>query len=217
MKTKIMSIAIAAVMAVVSLTGCSNGIKKDTVIKTAKEYGMVQQDKFTKAVGYSNDGYSIFYVSKDSEEADYIRKMFLHTGQKEDFGVKETIWCIESKVSHRKDTGPISVSEIKEMRTSILVMTTKDAKSAKELYDANAEWITLHEGEKGNKSGVEYAINYTTFTTNDGANEAESFYGAYLTGNTVIWIEALTTDENIDDCTEYFCEKLGLVSPLTLR
>ena len=217
MKKKMLSMAAAITMAIVSLTGCSNGIKKDTVIKTAKEYGMVQQDKLVNALSFGTDGYSVFYVSKDSEEADYTRKLVLHAGQHEDFALKEAIVCIESKVSHRKDTAPISVSEMQEMRTTILIMTTKDAKSAKKLYDANAEWITLHEGEKGNKNGVEYAINYTTFTTNDGANEAESFYGAYLTGNTVIWIEALTTDENIDDCTEYFCEKLGLVSPLTLR
>ena len=216
MKKKMLSLAAAITMAVVSLTGCSNGIKKDTVIKTAKEYGMVQQDKLVKAFSFGNDGYSVFYVSKDSEEADYIRKLAMHAGLQEDFALKETIACIESKVAHSKDEPGLSMSEYQEMRTTVIVMTAKDAKTAKKLYDTNAEWVILHEGEKGNKNGVEYTINYSAITTDNGL-ESENFYGIYLSGNTVIWIDAYTNVENIDDCTEYFCEKLGLVSPLTLR
>ena len=215
MKKKMLSMAAAVIMAVTSLTGCSNGIKKDTVIKTAKDYGMVEQDNFEKAIVYRNRGFNVFYVSKDEEEADFIRESFLHVGQGENFGIKETIWCCENKIDQSKIENAVA-GQTDEMNTKILVMTAKDAKSAKKLYDANAEWVISHEGEKGNKNGVEYAINYAAFNTYSGS-EAESFYGIYLAGNTVIWIEAVTTVDNIDDCTEYFCEKLGLVSPLTLR
>lgn len=215
MKMKMLSMAAAVIMAVTCLTGCSNGIKKDTVIQTAKEYGMVEQDTFEKTLVNRNRGYNVFYVSKDEEEADFIREAFMHVGQGEDFGIKETIWCTENKINHSKIKNEV-LGQTDEMLTTILVMTTKDAQSAKKLYEENAEWIALHNGVTGEKGGVTYSINYTAFTTTTGS-EAEDFYGVYLSGNTVIWIDALTTVDNIDDCTEFFCEKLGLVSPLTLR
>ena len=95
-------------------------------------------------------------------------------------------------------------------------MTAADAKTAKEIYDINAEWVEAHDGTSGKQKGVNYAINYVSFTTSDD-REAESFYGVYIKGDTVIWIEAFTNNGPIDECTEFFCNKLGLVSPLTLR
>lgn len=215
MKIKLMSFAVAAVMAVVSLTGCSNGIKKKTVT-AAKEYGMAEQDDFLTAYGYSNQGNSVFYVSKDAEEAENMRKQISTTGSASvDYNLKEAIWCTENKIDMTNVDPGLSVRP--EMRTSVLVMTTKDAESARDLYSLNNQWILQNGGANGNRDGVEYSIYYTTYTSENSSEKVESYIGVYLTGNTVICLDAFTNVDNIDACTQYFCKEFGLVSPLALR
>ena len=212
MKKKMLSMAAAITMAVVVLTGCSAGFKRDTVIEAAKEYGMDDTRAFYEAAQFSND-VKAYYIS-DSKQADQIRHLFTHTGLDTEFDLKETILLSEVKAAPTGDEK--SVSDANVTNTKILFMTAADTKTAKEIYAVNAEWILAHEGTSGKQKGVEYTINYYGDIT-DNDRETESFYGVYIKGDTVIWIEAYTNCGPNDECTEYFCNKLSLVSPLTLR
>ncbi len=214
MKKKMLSMAAAITMAVVVLTGCSNGFKKDTVIEAAKGYGMKETQLLSEAIAVMNTEYAAYYVSKDSDEAEYMRNLLMHTDHDYEFDLKETI--VFSEVNTYLSAEGIKVSDIKDAHTRIIYITAKDKKNAKEIYDLNAEWIINHEGTKGTDNGVEYTITYSSFAMSDGP-DTESLYGVYLKGDTVIWIEAFTNCGPNDECTEYFCNKLGLVSPLTLR
>ena len=212
MKKKMLSMAAAITMAVVILTGCSAGFKRDIAIEAAKEYGMDDTRAFYEGAQFSND-VKAYYIS-DSKQADQIRHLFTHTGFDTEYDLKETIMFSEVKAAPTGDEK--SVSDENVTNTKILFMTAADTKTAKEIYAINAEWIMAHEGISGKQKGVEYTINYYgDFTDND--REIESFYGVYIKGDTVIWIEAFTNCGPNDECTEYFCNKLGLVSPLTLR
>ena len=208
MKKKMLSMAAAITMAVVILTGCSAGFKRDSVIEAAKEYGMDDTRAFYQAAQITNVDTKAFYIS-DSKQADDIRRLLMHAGFDTAYDLKETILLSDVKAVRNED-------DMSDARTRILYMTAADAKTAKEIYDINAEWVEAHDGTSGKQKGVEYAINYVSFTTSDD-REAESFYGIYIKGDTVIWIEAFTNNGPIDECTEFFCNKLGLVSPLTLR
>jgi len=215
MKKKMLAAVMTVVMAVVCMTGCSNSAKRDTAVKTAEDYGMLKAESFDQAIYNNYLGNLVFYISKDSEEADRIRDSYLKIERGVDYGIKETIWCAENIGGTPNE--PVSDAKtVPQMRTSILVMTAKDAKSAKELYEANAEWILKHEGVTRTTNNVDYAIEYCAFDLG-GDRDAESFYGAYLKGNTVIWIDGFTNADSIDDCTEHFCKNLELISPLTLR
>ena len=212
MKTKMLSVAVAITMAVFILTGCSAGFNRDYAIEAAKEYGMDDTRAFYEAAQFSND-VKAYYIS-DGKQADEIRQLFTHTGLDTEYDLKETIMFSEVKAAPTGDEN--SVSDANVTNTKILFMTAADTKTAKEIYAINAEWIMAHEGTSGKENGIEYAIQYTSFTTTDD-REAESFYGVYIKGDTVIWIEAFTNCGPNDECTEFFCNKLGLVSPLTLR
>jgi hypothetical protein len=213
MKKKMLSMAAAITMTVVVLTGCSAGFNRDFVIEAAKEYGMDDTRALYESAQISNVDVKAYYIS-DSKQADVMRHMFTHAGLDTEYDIKETILFSEVKANKSGDV--TDVNSINQTTTRILYMTAADAKTAKEIYAVNAEWIMAHEGTSGKQKGVEYAIKYTAFTTDDD-REAESFYGVYIKGKTVIWLEAFSNNGPNDDCTKYFCDKLGLVSPLTLR
>ena len=213
MKMKMLSMAAAITMALVCLTGCSAGFDRDHVIEAAKEYGMDDTRALYEAAQIVNADVKAYYIS-DSKQAEEMRHTFTHAGHDTEFDLKETILFAEVKAD--KSGEATDVHKINSTYTRILFMTAANAKTAKELYAVNAEWVMAHEGTSGQENGIEYAVSYTNITTADD-REAESCYGVYIKGNTVIWLEAFSNNGANDDCTKYFCDKLDLVSPLTLR
>lgn len=215
MKKKILSAALAAVLAVTCLAGCSAGFTTDKVIKAANDYGMTKGEDFTSFLRSKNNGVPSYYVSKDSTEATELYKYTFSSAVYEpNEELERLVVCME--VEKQDEPKPATVMD--GVHTYIFAMSAKDTKSAKSIYDHFADWMKTRGGKEESKNGYTYIIcqrNLGLLTGDD--SEGTNFSGIYINGKNLIYIEAEIGDSDTSKCAESFCKELGLVSPLTLK
>ncbi len=215
MKKKILSAALAAVLAVTCLAGCSAGFTTDKVIKAANDYGMTKGEDFTSFLRSKNNGVPSYYVSKDSTEATELYKYTFSSAVYEpNEELERLVVCMEVE----KQDEPKPVTLMDGVHTYIFAMSAKDTKSAKSIYDHFADWMKARGGKEESKNGYTYIIcqrNQAVLSGDD--SEGTNFSGIYISGKNVIYIEAEIGDSDTSKCAESFCKELGLVSPLTLK
>ena len=214
MKKKILSAALAAVLAVTCLAGCSAGSATD-IVKAANDYGMTKGEDFTSFLRSKNNGVPSYYVSKDSTEATELYKLtFASAGNEADEELESIVVCMEVE----KQDEPKPATLMDGVHTYIYAMSAKDTKSAKSIYDHYADWMKTRGGKEESKNGYTYIIcqrNLGLPTGDD--SEGTNFSGIYINGKNLIYIEAEIGDSDTSKCAESFCKELGLVSPLTLK
>ena len=236
MKNKALK-AVAALMAVVCLAGCSsNKYTSDNFINIAKKYGMEECTDYHKFglvwAGPQNDA-SIYFTSKNAEQADIMCYGLLGFGP--EAGVEESVVCAETSTpSNDNPVGSMS---------HVFLFKAKDEEAAQKIYDYQAN--TLSNAEEGVKNGTKYAISFWTIKsqvakpldfsgvgmqsgsvdfsvdnmTPDMFTEVETGFasGIYLKGDTVIWVYSMYDVTKTDECVKTFCNKLGLKSPYSLK
>ena len=213
MKKKILSAALAAVLAVTCLAGCSAGSATD-IVKVANDYGMTKGEDFTSFLQSKNNGVPSYYVSKDSTEATELYKLAFESAGYANEELERLVVCMEVE----KQDEPMPATLMDDVHTYIYAMSAKDTKSAKSIYDHFADWMITRGGKEESKNGYTYIIcqrNLGLATGDD--SEGTNFSGIYINGKNVIYIEAEIGDSDTSKCAESFCKELGLVSPLTLK
>ena len=235
MKNKALK-AVAALMAVVCLAGCSsNKYTSDNFINIAKKYGMEECTDYHKFgivwAGPQNDA-SVYYTSKDAEQADIMCYGLLGFGP--EACLEKSVVCAEtSTLSNDNPVGSMS---------HVFLFKAKDEEAAQKIYDFQAK--TLSNAEEGEKNGVKYVISLRTAKsqvakpldfsgvgmqsgsvdfvadmTPDMFTEVEVGFarGIYMKGDTVIWVYSMYDVTKTDECVKTFCNKLGLKSPYSLK
>lgn len=207
-KTRSIALLLAVVMAAVCLAGCSNNFNSKKVIEVAKDYGMRELTKEEFEVRM--EGYNltpevaevlgniinapVYYVAKDSVEADQIYDRFFHLYTNDIADLEEYLQFQDPKSS---------------LTMHLLMCRTKE--SAKRHYDDWVKYWMEDEdttGYSGKKSGCEYSIIH--YETSWGTR----YIGMYLKGNAFIYLDIILAPEDEHACLDHFCKKLGLVSPL---
>ena len=212
MKKKILSAALAAVLAVTCLAGCSAGSATD-IVKVANDYGMTKGEDFTSFLRSKNNGVPSYYVSKDSTEATELYKLAIASaGYEHNEELERLVICME--VEKQDEPKPATVMD--GVHTYIFAMSAKDTKSAKSIYDHYADWMKTRGGKEESKNGYTYIICQRNLGLGDDS-EGTNFSGIYINGKNLIYIEAEIGDSDTSKCAESFCKELGLVSPLTLK
>ena len=210
MRKKLLSVAAALVMIVVCLTGCSGSKSFDSraFIKTAKKFGMTQSDTYRDFVRGITSGdpalSSAFYASENSEDAAALHaaNYLAGTGPFPDIQITEFVICCDVKLI--ETDGYNSLTELQ-------FITAADKKSADELFDAFCIAFPEADTASGDKNGCTYTIKYMAAETRRVA------MGVYQKGNTIIYINNMGDSVKENNCCEFFCKDLGLVSPLTLN
>lgn len=210
MKKKFLSLAMAGLMIVVCLTGCSGSksFDSESFIKTAKKYGMTQADTYQDFVHGITSGdpslSSVFYASENSEDAAalYAANYLVGTGPFPDIQITDLVICCDVKLIDTEGYNSL---------TELQFITAVDEKSADELFNAFCTSFPEAETASGEKNGCTYTIKYM-------ATEARSVnFGVYQTGNTIIYINCMGDNVKENNCCDFFCKDLGLVSPSTLK
>ena len=205
MKRKLLSVAMAAVMTVVCLTGCSGNFSKSSFISAAKNSGMKEIKETTelnnifadqeKHVAFYYDDKNIkVYEFAGSPFQDHVSKSY----------VDEFVMAGES-IGKTDDRG--------RCLTRIYYVTVKDRDTAEEIY--NSVKRGLVKPEEGNKNGVTYTISYQG-PRNSQDSTVELAIGVYLKDNHLVWIRSDYDVTLKNKTVEIFCKSLGLVSPYTL-
>ena len=199
MKRKILSVAMAVVMAVVCLTGCSGNFAKSSFISAAKKNGMNElsepKDLTLRRAG-AGESYAIFYDVKESHLIESISPFSDYVSPND---VKDFVIAVES-IGETDDHGSCI--------TQAYFLTVKDSDTAEEIYESVIK--PLVKPEEDEKDGITYAISY------QGGSTVELAYGVYLKGNQIVLIRSDYDPSLKNDCVEGFCKSLGLVSPYTL-
>ena len=205
MKTKFLSVAMAAVMGLVCLTGCSGNFTKNAFINAAKKNGMKELDgdrTLNEIMRDQEESDSVYYIENDQrlmqiEIRDYAP----------DAEVKVLVKAVET-IGKSDDH--------KSCLTLVYFITFEDSENAKKTYK---QLIKRYEDpENGEKDGVTYSINYLgpdDRPNPDGKITGDIAYGVYLKDDTIIWIRSSYDSALENDCVEDFCKSLGLVSPYT--
>ena len=199
MKRKISSVAMAVVMAVVCLTGCSGNFAKSSFISAAKKNGMNElsepKDLTLRRAG-AGESYAIFYDVKESHLIESISPFSDYVSPND---VKDFVIAVES-IGETDDHGSCI--------TQAYFLTVKDSDTAEEIYESVIK--PLVKPEEDEKDGITYAISY------QGGSTVELAYGVYLKDNQIVLIRSDYDPSLKNDCVEGFCKSLGLVSPYTL-
>lgn len=199
MKRKILSVAMAVVMAVVCLTGCSGNFAKSSFISAAKKNGMNElsepKDLTLRRAG-AGESYAIFYDVKESHLIESISPFSDYVSPND---VKDFVIAVES-IGETDDHGSCI--------TQAYFLTVKDSDTAEEIYESVIK--PLVKPEEDEKDGITYAISY------QGGSTVELAYGVYLKDNQIVLIRSDYDPSLKNDCVEGFCKSLGLVSPYTL-
>ena len=206
MRRRILAIVSAAVIAVLLLTGCSNGFKQASLVNVAKKNDLKQLtltelEKFFDGESYSvgepyenkfiNSGY---YVAKDSEEATYALKKHYRQDANDSIGLKDLALCGKDDVFFG------------------IVMTAESEENANNLY---FEWLDImasYDGEStsGTKNGYKYKT---------GHNESISrmyrtnYFGVYTKGKTVLAVAYAVDSEEDRKNMEVFFKQFGVIPP----
>ena len=199
MKRNILSVAMAVVMAVVCLAGCSGNFAKSSFISAAKKNGMNElsepKDLTLRRAG-AGESYAIFYDVKESHLIESISPFSDYVSPND---VKDFVIAVES-IGETDDHGSCI--------TQAYFLTVKDSDTAEEIYESVIK--PLVKPEEDEKDGITYAISY------QGGSTVELAYGVYLKDNQIVLIRSDYDPSLKNDCVEGFCKSLGLVSPYTL-
>ena len=205
MKRKILSSAMAVVLAVVCLTGCSGDFSKNSFISAAKKNGMKETKETTELnhiMADPGEHIAFCYDDKDIKVFEFIGSPL--TDYVSAKNVKEFVMAVESE--GKTDAHGRCI-------TRVFFLTVKDSDTAEEIYESAIK--PLVKPEKGEKNGVTYTISYQG-SRNEGST-VELACGVYLMDNQIVWIRSDYDSSMKNNCVEGFCKSLGLVSPYTLR
>lgn len=204
MKRKCLSVAMAVVMTVVCLTGCSGNFSKSSFISAAKGSGM-KEIKETTELGHimaePGETIAFYYDIENMHLFESLGDPLTEYVSVND--VKECTMAVEG-IGKTDDHGRCT--------TRIFYLTVKDSDTAEELY--NSVKRGLVKPEEGEKNGVTYTISYQG-SHNEGST-VELAVGVYLMDNHIVWIRSDYDTTLKNKTVENFCRSLGLVSPYTL-
>jgi len=205
MKRKCLSVAMAVVMTVVCLTGCSGNFSKSSFISAAKKSGM-KGIKETTELGHimAEPGETIaFYYD--------IENMHLFESLGDPLTEYVSINDIQECTMAVEGIG--KTDDHGRCTTRIFYLSVKDSDVAEEIYESAVK--PLRYGvEEGEKDGVTYTISYQG-SHNEGST-VELAVGVYLMDNHIVWIRSDYDTTLKNKTVENFCKSLGLVSPYTL-
>lgn len=204
MKRKCLSVAMAVVMTVVCLTGCSGNFSKSSFISAAKNSRM-EELKDTTKLGHimAEPGETIaFYYDIEN----------MHLFESLGDPLTEYVSVNDVKVCTMAVEGIGKTDDHGRCTTRIFYLTVKDSDVAEELY--NSVKRGLVKPEEGEKNGVTYTISYQG-SHNEGST-VELAIGVYLMDNHIVWIRSDYDTTLKNKTVENFCKSLGLVSPYTL-
>lgn len=209
MKKKLLSLATAGLMTVVFLTGCSDAFSADSISKTAKKFGMTEAHSYSEYMDVTRpdtaDSSSAYYVFNSAAEADewYRASYTIGIGPYPEIHLTNCVICMENRTG---DNGGYNAMN------EIYMYTAIDEKSADELYEAISGTISAYDlNSAGEKNGYVYTISYI------GTEKRCIAMGVYQKGNTVIYINKTGDLVKENNCCDFFCKELGLVSPTTLK
>lgn len=204
MKRKCLSVAMAVVMTVVCLTGCSGNFSKSSFISAAKNSGMEELKDTTKLghiMAEPGETIAFYYDIENMHLFESLGDPLTEYVSVND--VKECTMAVEG-IGKTDDHGRCT--------TRIFYLTVKDSDTAEELY--NSVKRGLVKPEEGEKNGVTYTISYQG-SHNEGST-VELAIGVYLMDNHIVWIRSDYDTTLKNKTVENFCRSLGLVSPYTL-
>ena len=204
MKRKCLSVAMAVVMTVVCLTGCSGNFSKSSFISAAKNSGLEELKDTTKLghiMAEPGETIAFYYDIENMHLFESLGDPLTEYVSVND--VKECTMAVEG-IGKTDDHGRCT--------TRIFYLTVKDSDTAEELY--NSVKRGLVKPEEGEKNGVTYTISYQG-SHNDGST-VELAIGVYLMDNHIVWIRSDYDTTLKNKTVENFCRSLGLVSPYTL-
>ena len=178
----------------------------EDICEIAKDYGMTQVNDQQEMMNFWGgfDPASVYYISKDSDEATFLYSSLFNPDAKSfpDIKARKLIMCIDKKTAG---------SNGKSTTTEIYKIKTADNGSAQELYDAFSQKKDSYEYSSGEINGYTYTIGFYVSDKNCVAE------GTFLKDNTVIRMLKIGNYEAADDCIGFFCDEYGFVSPLTLK
>lgn len=204
MKRKCLSVAMAFVMTVVCLTGCSGNFSKSSFISAAKNSGMEELKDTTKLghiMAEPGETIAFYYDIENMHLFESLGDPLTEYVSVND--VKECAMAVEG-IGKNDDHGKCT--------TRAFYLTVKDSDTAEELY--NSVKRGLVKPEEGEKNGVTYTISYQG-SHNEGST-VELAIGVYLMDNHIVWIRSDYDTTLKNKTVENFCRSLGLVSPYTL-
>ena len=204
MKRKCLSVAMAVVMTVVCLTGCSGNFTKSSFISAAKNSGMEELKDTTKLghiMAEPGETIAFYYDIENMHLFESLGDPLTEYVSVND--VKECAMAVEG-IGKTDDHGRCT--------TRAFYLTVKDSDTAEELY--NSVKRGLVKPEEGEKNGVTYTISYQG-SHNEGST-VELAIGVYLMDNHIVWIRSDYDTTLKNKTVENFCKSLGLVSPYTL-
>lgn len=204
MKRKCLSVAMAVVMTVVCLTGCSGNFSKSSFISAAKNSGMEELKDTTKLghiMAEPGETIAFYYDIENMHLFESLGDPLTEYVSVND--VKECAMAVEG-IGKNDDHGKCT--------TRAFYLTVKDSDTAEELY--NSVKRGLVKPEEGEKNGVTYTISYQG-SHNEGST-VELAIGVYLMDNHIVWIRSDYDTTLKNKTVENFCKSLGLVSPYTL-
>lgn len=218
MKKKVLSAALAAILAVTFMAGCSAGPTTDKVIETANAYGMKKSEDLSSFLTTKNEGVPSYYASEDSTEVNMLyQTLFMHGENGSDAVPESIVVCMEVDAQNKSDYATASGDGV---HTYIYAVSAKDNKSAKSIYDMTADLMKANGDKEESKGGYTYILHQSPLplgATSEDDSAGTGFLGIYVKGKTVIYIDFDIGDNDSSKCAEYFCKELGLVSPLTLK
>ena len=181
----------------------------EMIVNAANKYGMTETENYSEWVQMITDDsttyHSVYYVMDDSEEANkwyYASYLVAENSNFPDIQVNECILGFE-KISEGADG--------RNAFTEIYMFTAADDQSALDLYNALCIASSDYEVVSGEKDGYTYSVRYM------GNGKRQMTAGVYLQNNTVIFINNGGEVEEDGGCIGFFCNELGLESPLTLK
>ena len=204
MNRKCLSVAMAVVMTVVCLTGCSGNFSKSSFISAAKNSGMEELKDTTKLghiMAEPGETIAFYYDIENMHLFESLGDPLTEYVSVND--VKECAMAVEG-IGKNDDHGKCT--------TRAFYLTVKDSDTAEELY--NSVKRGLVKPEEGEKNGVTYTISYQG-SHNEGST-VELAIGVYLMDNHIVWIRSDYDTTLKNKTVENFCRSLGLVSPYTL-
>ena len=200
MRKKHLSVAMAVVMTVVCLTGCSGSFTKGSFISAAKKNGMREIKETTElnhTMADPGETISFYYEIENMHifeslgdpltEYVYIKN------------VKECVMAVES-IGKTDGHGRCT--------TRIFYLTVKDNDIAEEIYNsAKRPFVKPEEGEK---NGVKYTISYQGPKTSQNKDSTvELACGVYLMDNQIVWIRSDYDDTLKNKSVEGFAVHSG--------
>jgi len=210
MKRKLLSVAMAAVMTVACLTGCSGSgdFSKSSFISAARKNGMEELKETTKLshiLAEPGETIAFYYDMENMQLFEYSGKPLAEYVSIND--IQECVMAVES-IGETDDHGTCL--------TRVFYLTVKDSDTAEEIYESAIKPLRFG-AEEGKKDGVTYTISYQgpKDSQNDGST-VELACGVYLMDNHIVWIRSDYYATVKNKAVENFCKSLGLVSPYTL-